>query len=104
MSCISILLPAYLRKGLLLQIIHRGEEASSYKTLPFTESTLNHAHTQQAKKISAPGMLKVLSATNKGVKVIKYRAPLAYLCKPSYQQHSSFSFVLEAKLHVIQYI
>ena len=76
-SCITILLSAHLIKGLLLQIIHQGEEASSYKTLLFTESTLNHVHTQHTRKISGTGMLKVLSAMNRSVKMIKYRAALA---------------------------
>lgn len=51
-------------------------------------------------------MLKLLTAMKKVVKVIKCRAALAelHLFKPSYLQHSSLKFVLQAKFCVILYI
>lgn len=85
---------------------YSSEKGSSYKTPLFTESALNHVHTQHVKQTLATGMLKLLTVMKKVVEVIKCRAALAelHLLKPSYLQHSSFKFVLQAKFCVILYI
>lgn len=101
----AVVLSARLTKGLLQTIINQRKVQVTKHPL-FTESALNHVHTQHVKQTLATGMLKLLIVRKKVVKLIKCRVALAelHLFKPSYLQHSSFKFVLQAKFHVILYI